>query len=68
MSNFLDRLQFLKKKTGEFSDGHGDTTNESREWENSYRQRWQRKKELIWINSLKITLILLWIMIFRTFT
>ncbi|MDP7593180.1 MAG: nitrate reductase subunit alpha [Litorilituus sp.] len=44
MSNFLDRLQFLKKKTGEFSDGHGDTTNESREWENSYRQRWQHDK------------------------
>ena len=44
MSNFLDRLQFLRKKTGEFSDGHGDTTNESREWENSYRQRWQHDK------------------------
>ena len=44
MSNFLDRLQFLKKKTGEFSDGHGDTTNENREWENSYRQRWQHDK------------------------
>ncbi|MFT6926378.1 MAG: nitrate reductase alpha subunit [Psychromonas sp.] len=44
MSHFLDRLQFLKKKTGEFSDGHGETTNESREWENSYRQRWQHDK------------------------
>mgnify|MGYP005989859161 FL=1 len=44
MSQFLDRLQFLKKKTGEFADGHGQTTNESREWENSYRQRWQHDK------------------------
>ncbi len=44
MSHFLDRLQFFKKKTGEFSDGHGDTTNEGREWEDSYRQRWQHDK------------------------
>ncbi|WP_196138590.1 nitrate reductase subunit alpha [Aliikangiella sp. G2MR2-5] len=44
MSQFLDRLQFFKKKTGEFADGHGETTNESREWENSYRQRWQHDK------------------------
>jgi len=44
MSHFLDRLQFFKKKTGEFSDGHGETTNESRAWENSYRQRWQHDK------------------------
>ncbi len=44
MSQFLDRLQFFKKKQGEFSDGHGETTNESREWENSYRQRWQYDK------------------------
>ena len=44
MSHFLDRLQFFKKKQGEFADGHGDVTNESREWENSYRQRWQHDK------------------------
>ncbi len=44
MSQFLDRLQFFKKKQGEFSGGHGETTNESREWENSYRQRWQHDK------------------------
>ena len=44
MSQFLDRLQFFKKKQYEFSDGHGETTNESREWENSYRQRWQHDK------------------------
>lgn len=44
MSQFLDRLQFFKKKVGEFSDGHGETVNESREWEDSYRQRWQHDK------------------------
>jgi len=44
MSQFLDRLQFFKKKTGEFADGHGETTNESRQWEDSYRQRWQHDK------------------------
>jgi nitrate reductase alpha subunit len=44
MSHFLDRLQFFKKKTGEFADGHGEVTNESRQWEDSYRQRWQHDK------------------------
>ncbi len=44
MSHFLDRLQFFKKKTGEFADGHGDVTNESRAWEDGYRQRWQHDK------------------------
>lgn len=44
MSHFLDRLQFFKKKQGEFSDGHGDVSNESRAWEDSYRQRWQHDK------------------------
>ncbi len=44
MSYLLDRLQFFKKKQGEFADGHGEVTNESRAWENSYRQRWQHDK------------------------
>ncbi|HEY9032017.1 MAG TPA: nitrate reductase subunit alpha [Kangiella sp.] len=44
MSQFLDRLQFFKKKQSEFSNGHGEVTNESRAWENSYRQRWQHDK------------------------
>jgi nitrate reductase alpha subunit len=45
MSHLLDRLQFFKKtKTGEFANGHGETRSESREWENSYRQRWQHDK------------------------
>ena len=45
MSHFLDSLQFFKKtKEGDFADGHGETRNENREWENSYRQRWQHDK------------------------
>jgi nitrate reductase alpha subunit len=44
MSYFLDRLLFFKRKIGEFSDGHGMTTNENRNWENSYRGRWQHDK------------------------
>jgi len=44
MSHFLDRLQFFKKKQGTFSNGHGEVTNESRAWEDSYRARWQYDK------------------------
>ncbi len=44
MSHLIDRLQFFKKKQGEFADGHGEVSNESREWEHSYRQRWQHDK------------------------
>ena len=44
MSQFLDRLQFFKRKQGEFADGHGTTTNEDRQWEDGYRKRWQHDK------------------------
>ena len=44
MSHFLDRLQFFKKNQGSFADGHGELTNESRAWEDAYRQRWQHDK------------------------
>lgn len=44
MSYFLDRLLFFNRKIGEFSSGHGITTNENRDWENSYRGRWQHDK------------------------
>lgn len=44
MSHLLDRLRFLNKKTGTFSKGHGDTTAESRSWEDGYRNRWQHDK------------------------
>ena len=44
MSQFLDRLTFFKKYDGTFSNGHGITTTEDRQWENAYRQRWSHDK------------------------
>ena len=45
MSLLLDRLNFFaRKNVGEFSDGHGVTTNEDRGWEDGYRKRWQHDK------------------------
>ncbi len=44
MSQFLDRLTFFKKYEGSFSEGHGITTVEDRQWENAYRQRWSHDK------------------------
>jgi nitrate reductase alpha subunit len=45
MSHLLDRLNFLKSlRTGSFSDGHGQTTVENRDWEDSYRERWRHDK------------------------
>ncbi len=45
MSHLLDRLNFLKSNSlGRFSDGHGHTTNESRDWEDAYRNRWRHDK------------------------
>lgn len=45
MSHLLDRLNFLaQKNVASFSGGHGVTTNESRDWEDSYRKRWQHDK------------------------
>jgi nitrate reductase / nitrite oxidoreductase, alpha subunit len=45
MSHLFDRLNFLQKKSlGTFSDGHGDTTRESRDWEDVYRNRWRHDK------------------------
>ena len=37
MSHLLDQFRFLKKKTGEFADGHGEVRHENREWENGYK-------------------------------
>jgi nitrate reductase alpha subunit len=45
MSKFLDRMNFLTQKAPEkFSNGHGITTTESREWEKAYRGRWAHDK------------------------
>ena len=44
MSHFIDRLRYLTQRPPEFADGHGETRDESREWEDGYRQRWQYDK------------------------
>ncbi|MBD3679027.1 MAG: nitrate reductase subunit alpha [Rhodobacteraceae bacterium] len=45
MSHLLDRLNFLQSKELEqFSDGHGQVTRESRDWEETYRNRWRHDK------------------------
>ena len=44
MSHFLDRLTFFRRKAEPFAGGHGITTEESRSWEDAYRQRWQHDK------------------------
>ena len=44
MSHILDRLRFFQKTKDTFSNKHGVVTNESREWENAYRHRWQHDK------------------------
>ena len=45
MSHLLDRLNFLKSNRKDtFSDGHGQTTTENRDWEDVYRDRWRHDK------------------------
>jgi nitrate reductase alpha subunit len=44
MSHFLDRLKFFSKTKETFSQGHGIVTNEDRQWEEAYRNRWRFDK------------------------
>jgi nitrate reductase alpha subunit len=44
MSIFLNRLTFFKAVKEPFSDGYGIMTDESRDWEEGYRTRWQHDK------------------------
>ena len=44
MSVFLNRLTFFKAIKEPFSDGYGIMTDESRDWEEGYRTRWQHDK------------------------
>ncbi|WP_206456008.1 nitrate reductase subunit alpha [Aurantimonas marina] len=45
MSHLLDRLNFLRStRQDTFADGHGQTTVESRDWEDVYRNRWRHDK------------------------
>jgi len=44
MSKLLDRFRYFKQKGESFADGHGQVYHTNRDWENSYRQRWQYDK------------------------
>lgn len=44
MSHFLDRLTYFRQRKDKFSNGHGITTTESRDWEDAYRKRWATDK------------------------
>lgn len=45
MSHIIDKLTFFTNKAPEtFSDGHGITTAENRDWERAYRGRWAHDK------------------------
>ncbi|MCB1409411.1 MAG: hypothetical protein KDK22_07720, partial [Rhodobacteraceae bacterium] len=45
MSNLLDRLNFFQsKEVDTFANGHGQVTRESRDWEDTYRNRWRHDK------------------------
>ena len=43
MSHLIDKLNYFRKKREPFSNGHGETHDVSREWEDSYRQRWEKR-------------------------
>jgi len=44
MSHFIDKLTFFRREREDFSNGHGQKTDQSREWEKGYRTRWQHDK------------------------
>ncbi|MDR3430301.1 MAG: nitrate reductase subunit alpha [Rouxiella aceris] len=44
MSKFLDRFRYFKELAEPFADGHGQTLNTNRDWEDGYRSRWQHDK------------------------
>ncbi len=44
MSHLIDKLSYFSKKRESFSNGHGETHDVNRDWEDSYRQRWQHDK------------------------
>ena len=44
MSKLLDRFRYFKQKGDSFAEGHGQVYNTNRDWEDSYRQRWQYDK------------------------
>ena len=44
MDKFLDRFRYFKQLGETFSNGHGQSMDSNRDWENGYRSRWQHDK------------------------
>lgn len=44
MSKFLDRFRYFKQLAEPFAQGHGQTLDTNRDWEDGYRSRWQHDK------------------------
>ncbi|SUX73625.1 respiratory nitrate reductase 2 subunit alpha [Citrobacter freundii] len=44
MSKLFDRFRYFKQKGDTFAEGHGQVMHTNRDWEDSYRQRWQFDK------------------------
>lgn len=46
MSSVFKSPMFFSKKVGSYSDGWGEIVNQSRDWEDAYRNRWGHDKEI----------------------
>jgi nitrate reductase / nitrite oxidoreductase, alpha subunit len=44
MSALLDKISYFKRNAQAFSQQHGETVSENRDWERCYRRRWQHDK------------------------
>lgn len=44
MSKFTEGSLFFKKRVGSYADGWGEVTDENRNWEDAYRDRWAHDK------------------------
>ena len=60
MSKLLDRFRYFKQKGETFADGHGQVMHSNRDWEDSYRQRWQFDKIVQAPVAGKSTLKMVW--------
>ncbi|MGF6700811.1 nitrate reductase alpha subunit [Paraburkholderia sp. MM5496-R1] len=64
MSHFLDRLRYFTAPRPQFSDGHGAVTDEDRQWEDAYRQRWQHDKI---VRSMGVVTGIVWVSLILTY-
>ena len=55
MSHFLDWLRYFSRKRETFSDGHGVITDDDRQWEDGYRNRWRFDKVVRSTHGVKCT-------------